>query len=465
MSMKKAFAYFIVFAAAVCAFSQTSPVDYYYIADFDDVQGTVTFDKAEAYSISPDEIIQPQTPPDENSAIHLFLENGYIYGGVRVGRVNMPSNVDMSVYSLESTVSSEFWIRRNLTLVSDWIQTVSSDVKYSSSTSGARQLRFAVTDRGSKLAVGGNMELNTSKYFVTRVSNGRGSVASSGGVEFDIGGALAFNFQGASDAEGYHIFDMRDSQSKTTGGDAMLLNLGGLSSSGKAVFMTAATSATANFNFTDDDSGNFAGGSFEGIFAVDSSAPSSVNIYMNGSGRQSMSIYKSANAAAHGFGSDLDGMVDMAISSVSVNSGEFVLESELQVQSIYLSGGSLKFSSPEKANLIIIDGGRLVFGGTIKTADLAIGADSIEVVFSAEDLAANEIVVMEYNYCGETLDPQKVFLARGESGEDLGGMFEIIGESGSGYSLIYTVPEPAVSAAIFAGMAVLALLCRSRKKF
>ena len=99
--MKKAFAYFIVFAAAVCAFSQTSPVDYYYIADFDDVQGTVTFDKAEAYSISPDEIIQPQTPPDENSAIHLFLENGYIYGGVSVGRVNMPSNVDMSVYSLE----------------------------------------------------------------------------------------------------------------------------------------------------------------------------------------------------------------------------------------------------------------------------------------------------------------------------------------------------------------------------
>lgn len=87
------------------------------------------------------------------------------------------------------------------------------------------------------------------------------------------------------------------------------------------------------------------------------------------------------------------------------------------------------------------------------------------MVFSAEDLAANEIVVMEYDYCGETLDPQKVFLARGESGEDLGGMFEIIGESGSGYSLIYTVPEPAVSAAIFAGMAVLALLCRSRKKF
>lgn len=125
-----------MFAAAVCAFSQTSPVDYYYIADFDDVQGTVTFDKAEAYSISPDEIIQPQTPPDENSAIHLFLENGYIYGSVGVGRVNMPSNVDMSVYSLESTVSSEFWIRRNLTLVSDWIQTVSSDVRYSSSTSG-----------------------------------------------------------------------------------------------------------------------------------------------------------------------------------------------------------------------------------------------------------------------------------------------------------------------------------------
>ena len=462
--MKKAFAYFIVFAAAVCAFSQTSPVDYYYIADFNDVQGTVTFDKAEAYSISPDEIIQPQTPPDENSAIHLFLENGYIYDDVRVSRVNMPSNVDMSVYSLESTVSSEFWMRRNLTLVSDWIQTVSSDVKYSSSTSGARQLRFAVTDRG-KLAVGGNMELNTSKYFVTRVSNVGDSVASSGGVEFDIGGALAFNFQGASDAEGYHIFDMRDSQSKTTGGDAMLLNLGGLSSSGKAVFMTAATSATANFNFTDDDSGNFAGGSFEGIFAVDSSAPSSVNIYMNGSGRQSMAIYKSANAAAHGFGSDLDGMVDMVISSVSVDSGEFVLESELQVQSIYLSGGSLKFSSPEKANSIIIDGGRLVFGGTIKTADLAISADSIEVVFSAKDLTANEIVVMEYDYCDETLDLQKVFLARGESGEDLGGMFEIIRESGSGYSLIYTVPEPAVSAAIFAGMAVLALLCRSRKKF
>ncbi len=459
----------ILFAALspIFAFSAAQAADYYYIATFDDIQGTVTMGSAAAWSLSPVETVTPDSGPGAGDMLHFYETNGYLYGGEQVCRVNMPSGTALTVGGVEAEVSSEFWIRRNLSVAGDWTQTVTSNKKYSSETSGIRQLRFAVTDGGDVISVGGDMVLNTSGYFTARMSNGRSSVAASGGVSLNVGGALAFNFTGFTGTladKGYHVFDMRDSQSKTTGGNAMLFNLGGLKSGGRAVWMTSATSAVAHFNFNDNSSGAFAGGSFEGVFATESGVSSQLDITMNGSGRQEMAIYKSANGSLHGFENDLDGKADMAIGSLAVNSGEFIMNTEVAVENLYLSGGKLKFSSAEKVGGMTIDGGTLLFGGTIRTGDLTVAAYSADIVFSAEDLAAHEITVFEFDYLTDDFDANSVFSAYDESGMKLGGTFELIGEAGGAGSLVYSVPEPAAIAALIGAVALMFVALRRRQR-
>ena len=459
----------MIFAALspIFALSAVYAEDYYYVATFDDVQGTVTMGSVEAWSQSPAEDLPPDSAPGAGDILHFYDSNGYIYGGEQVCRVNMPSGTALTVGGVEAEVSSEFWIRRNLSVEGNWVHTVSSDKKYSSETSGIRQLRFAVTDRGDVISVGGDMVLNTFGYFTTRMSNGRSSVAASGGVSLNVGGALAFNFTGFTGTladKGYHVFDMRDSQSKTAGGNAMLFDLGGLKSSGRAVWMTSATSAVAHFNFNDNSSGSFAGGSFEGVFAADSGVNSQLNITMNGSGRQEMTIYKASNGSLHGFENDLDGKADMSIGNLMVNNGEFVMNTEVAVENLYLSGGRLKFSSAEKVGGMTIDGGTLLFGGTINVGDLTVAANSADVVFSAEDLTAHEITVFEFDYLADDFDANKVFSAYDESGMKLGGTFELIGEAGGAGSLVYSVPEPAAVAAFIGAAALMFALRRGGRR-
>ena len=459
----------MIFAALspIFALSAVYAEDYYYVATFDDVQRTVTMGSVEAWSLSPVETVTPDSAPGAGDILHFYDSNGYIYGGEQVCRVNMPSGTALTVGGVEAEVSSEFWIRRNLSVAGDWTQTVTSNKKYSSETSGIRQLRFAVTNVGEGISVGGDMVLNTYGYFTTRMSNGRSSVAASGGVSLNVGGALAFNFTGFAGTladKGYHVFDMRDSQSGSAGGNAMLFDLGGLKSSGRAVWMTSATSAVAHFNFNDNSSGSFAGGSFEGVFAADSGVSSQLNIAMNGSGRQEMTIYKSANGSLHGFENDLDGKADMAIGSLAVNSGEFIMNTEVAVENLYLSGGKLKFSSAEKVGGMTIDGGTLLFGGTIRTGDLTVAAYSADIVFSAEDLAAHEITVFEFDYLTDDFDANSVFSAYDESGMKLGGTFELIGEAGGAGSLVYSVPEPAAIAALIGAVALMFVALRRRQR-
>ena len=448
----------MIFAALspIFALSAVYAGDYYYVATFDDVQGTVTMGSVEAWSLSPVETVTPDSGPGAGDILHFYDSNGYSYGGEEVCRVNMPSGTALAVGGVEAEVSSEFWIRRNLSVEGNWVQTVSSDKKYSSETSGIRQLRFAVTSSGDGISVGADMVLNTSGYFTTRMSNGRSSVSSSGGVSLKVGGALAFNFTGFAGTladKGYHVFDMRDSQSGSAGGNAMLFNLGGLKSSGRAVWMTSATS-----------SGAFAGGSFEGVFAADSGVSSQLNITMNGSGRQEMTIYKASNGSLHGFENDLDGKADMSIGNLTVNNGEFVMNTEVAVENLYLSGGRLKFSSAEKVGGMTIDGGTLLFGGTINVGDLTVAAYSADVVFSAEDLAAHEITVFEFDYLTDDFDANSVFSAYNEFGQELGGRFELTGGMGGSGSLVYVVPEPAAVAAFIGAAALMFALRRGGRR-
>ena len=74
-----------------------------------------------------------------------------------------------------------------------------------------------------------------------------------------------------------------------------------------------------------------------------------------------------------------------------------------------------------------------------------------------------EITIFEFDNLTDEFDVNSVFSAYGESGEELGGEFSLIGEVGGPGRLIYTVPEAAELASIFGLVALLFAVSRRRK--
>ena len=411
--------------------------------------------------------IPHSTVPSETSDLIFDVANMQRNGNPDYARVNWyvaytsyPSI--KTVNSLTAYVPLEIHITSSISLLGDWHSTVSSDSKYTPSSSdiGSRKSMRLVADTANFLTVGGDMALETDKYFNSRFRLGSTSTASAS-YTLAVKGALNFVKNGA-DTVGYHTFDM--SAYDTTTGTSFSMDLGGLSSSGKAVYMTSAKDLSVNINFI-SNGGVFKGGDFEGVFATESGVSSNLSINMSGDGRrQSMTIYKASNASLHGFENDLDGKTDMAINSVEVNNGELVLDSELSVGDVRLLGGALKLSAPKVERIIIDGGGKLIYSGAIVAGELSVyDAPSVDVVFSAEDLKNMEITIFEFDNLTNEFDANSVFSAYGESGEELGGEFSLIGEVGGPGSLIYTVPEAAELASIFGLVALLFAVSRRRK--
>ena len=112
-----------------------------------------------------------------------------------------------------------------------------------------------------------------------------------------------------------------------------------------------------------------------------------------------------------------------------------------------------------------VNAGSLVYGGPLKVGNLTVAAvDEVKVVFSAEDLTSQYLVIMDYGYLTDAFDPDAIFVAYDESGNRLGGTFALEEFSGGSGSLVYTVPEPAAYAAIFAIAAVAAAFARRKRK-
>lgn len=408
--------------------------------------------------------IPHETLPTETSNLIFDVANMQRNGNPDYARVNW--YVDYTSYPSVKTVNSvtayvplEIHITSSISLLGDWHGTVSSDSKYTPSSSdiGSRKSMRLVADTANFLTVGGDMALETDKYFNSRFRLGSTSTASAS-YTLAVKGALNF-IKNGSDTAGYHTFDM--AAHDTTKGSYFSMDLGGLSSSGKAVYMTSAKDLSVNINFM-SNGGVFKGGDFEGVFATESGVSSNLSINMSGDGRQSMTIYKASNASLYGFENDLDGKTDMAINSVEVSNGELVLDSELSVGDVRLLGGALKLSAP-KVERIFIDGGKLIYSGAIVVGELSVPALSVDVVFSAEDLKNMEITIFEFDNLTYEFDANSVFSAYGESGEELGGEFSLIGEVGGPRSLIYTVPEAAELASIFGLVALLFAVSRRRK--
>ena len=410
--------------------------------------------------------IPHSTVPSETSNLIFDVANMQRNGNPDYARVNWYVNYTSypsvkTVDSVTAYVPLEIHITSSITLLGDWHSTVSSDSKYTPSISdiGSRKSMRLVADTANFLTVGGDMALETDKYFNSRFRLGSTSTASAS-YTLAVKGALNF-IKNGSDTAGYHTFDM--AAYDTTKGTSFSMDLGGLSSSGKAVYMTSAKDLSVNINFMSND-GVFKGGDFEGVFATESGVSSNLSINMSGDGRrQSMTIYKASNASLYGFGNDLDGKTDMAINSVEVNNGELVLDSELSVGDVRLLGGALKLSAPKVERIIIDGGGKLIYSGAIVAGELSVYAPSVDVVFSAEDLKNMEITIFEFDNLTDKFDANSVFSAYGESGEELGGEFSLIGEVGGPGSLIYTVPEAAELASIFGLVALLFAVSRRRK--
>lgn len=409
--------------------------------------------------------IPHSTVPSETSDLIFDVANMKSNGNPDYARVNWYTSTTTypsvkTVNSVTAYVPLEIHITSSISLLGDWHGTVSSDSKYTPSSSdiGSRKSMRLVADTANFLTVGGDMALETDKYFNSRFRLGSSSTAPSA-YTLAVKGALNFIKNGA-DTVGYHTFDM--SAHDTVTGTDFSMDLGGLSSSGKAVYMTSAKNLSVNINFM-SNGGVFKGGDFEGVFATESGVSSNLSINMSGDGRQSMTIYKASNASLYGFENDLDGKTDMAINSVEVSNGELVLDSELSVGDVRLLGGALKLSAPKVERIIIDGGGKLIYSGAIVAGELSVFAPSVDVVFSAEDLKDMEITIFEFDNLTDKFDANSVFSAYGESGEELGGEFSLIGEVGGPGSLIYTVPEAAELAPIFGLVALLFAVSRRRK--
>ena len=408
--------------------------------------------------------IPHSTVPSETSDLIFDVANMKRNGNPDYARVNWYASSTTypsvkTVNSVTAYVPLEIHITSSITLLGDWHSTVSSDSKYTPSISdiGSRKSMRLAADNANFLTVGGDMTLETDKYFNSKFRLGSTSTAPSA-YTLAVKGSLNFVKNGA-DTVGYHTFDM--SAHDTVTGTSFSMDLGGLSSSGKAVYMTSAKDLSVNINFM-SNGGVFKGGDFEGVFATESGVNSNLSVNMSGDGRQSMTIYKASNASLYGFENDLDGKTDMAINSVEVSNGELVLDSELSVGDVRLLGGALKLSAP-KVGTIFIDGGKLIYGGAIAVGELSVSAPSVDVVFSAEDLKNMEITIFEFDNLTDEFDANSVFSAYGESGEALGGEFSLIGEVGGPGSLIYTVPEAAELASVFGLVALLFAVSRRRK--
>lgn len=315
-----------------------------------------------------------------------------------------------------------------------------------------------------------------------------GASSSVGDYYFNVGGQMQFNHSGDS---GFIRFTL----SEASGGDLwpsgtgyskfnphVVGNIGGLS--GRGVFSaTKWLSTTVDINFVSNSDGVFQGGVWTGAFtrsstedySPDSSEQWQREVYQNSigstasvafvmdSGNRSVKQTVNLQSAKTFFG-DSTSETDIESFTVEVRSGNLEFNSELAIDKVSLAGDNalLKFTSAQKVGEFVIDAGALAFGGTITAGDFTVGAVSADIIFTAADLAAHEIVVVEFDYLSHDFDPNEVFTAYDENGNEIGGEFSLTGGMGESGSLIFTVPEPAAYAAALGALALF-IAVRRRK--
>lgn len=480
---------FASFFSCASLFSQDVDPNTYYFSG-SDKNNVLT--SRNAWTLSDGSKLGDDAPlPSENTNL-VWDKAGYDMNYMYTAYVK---SITVNAAGTTFNLNSNCWVRT----VDDFTVNINSD-RLSDVASGIIQAGNGTSPNG--FDIGGNMVLNSSKNLLLRMRcdiNANVEDPSKdrnfSSYSINVGGQLQMNSSGSgvirvllSDSHyGRPWTSDNTGQMMITGKPAEVsVELGGLDGKG-AISTTKWFTTTATVNFKDNSDGVFAGGSWEGALTkfsaqsyevLDSdgeltklaketlienskTAESHISFEMNGSGSQSVTVYKAANAASHGIGG-ISGETDATIDSVKVNSGEFIMNTELAVGEILLSGGRLGFSSGEKVGKMTIDGGELLFGGAINAGDVTVGADSVKIIFKGEDLSANELTIINYDYIDLPYDANEVFSAYDADGNKLGGSFSLTGGMDGAGSLVYTVPEPAAAAA-FLGALALFVAARRRK--
>lgn len=342
--------------------------------------------------------------------------------------------------------------------------------------------------------VGGNLVFNSSNYMNVVMACQKdynmetGESARTGSYYFNVGGQLQFNHSGDSGFIRFNLSEV-DGGGLWQGGTGytkfnphVVGNIGGLS--GRGVFSaTKWLSTTVDINFVSNSEGVFQGGVWTGAFtrsstedySPDSSEQWQREVYQNSigstasvafvmdSGNRSVKQTVNLQSAKTFFG-DSTSETDIESFTVEVRSGNLEFNSELAIDKVTLAGDNalLKFTSAQKVGEFVIDAGALAFGGKITAGDFTVAAVSADIIFTAADLAAHEIVVVEFDYLSNDFDPNEVFTAYDENGNEIGGEFSLTGGMGESGSLVFTVPEPAAYAAALGALALF-IAVRRRK--
>lgn len=399
-----------------------------------------------------------------NAATEAINENVALYYDViNKGKdmIRWDVSYKTTCYSVTSLKSTEIWLKNALEVKNDFTVTAGVDTGYVEEWKNLwdgnlvydRQFRLAM-DTANALVVGGDLTLNTSKYFTSKFCH-RNTLY----YNFSIGGALNFNYTGAKTDTGYHVFQLADTASQNT--NNLTFTLGGLNSTTKGVYITSAKSTDVVFNFKNNENNEFKGGSFTGVFATGSSISANAVFQMDGSGTQSIKIYKAANGEQCGLG-DFADKKDMSISSVSVSSGTLIFDTEVAVEAVEMNGGALKYISNEKATSFSINEGSIIYGGEVKTGFLSIVAEEVNVYFDIDSFATEELSIFAYD--DSDISEATIFNAfDAKTGNVIDGTFKISNNYGEGVITFTAVPEPATIAGIFGILSIAFVAYRRRK--
>lgn len=192
----------ISFLAATLMAQGVSTVNYYFRGNSGYCPATGQ-ESLKYWSLTKDTYTAPTKLPGSDAVVILDTINT----GVHYARLDYSNTT--TYYAVDSTVNTEMNLMTPLSTISDFTVTAKSDNSYSTDTN-LKQLRFAV-QTSDFLTVGGDMVLNTTKYFTTRIS-----LLKVGTLR--VNGTLQFNYLGGADDAGYHAFDMSDAVDTSTGG-------------------------------------------------------------------------------------------------------------------------------------------------------------------------------------------------------------------------------------------------------
>ena len=399
-----------------------------------------------------------------NAATEAINENVALYYDViNKGKdmIRWDLSYKTTCYSITSLKSTEIWLKNALEVKNDFTVTAGVDTGYVEEWNNLwdgnlvydRQFRLAM-DTANALVVGGDLTLNTSKYFTSKFCH-RNTLY----YNFSIGGALNFNYTGAKTDTGYHVFQLADTASQAK--NNLTFTLGGLNSTTKGVYVTSAKSTDVVFNFKNNENNEFKGGSFTGVFATGSSISANAVFQMDGSGTQSIKIYKAANGEQCGLG-DFADKKDMTISSVSVSSGTLIFDTEVAVEAVEMNGGKLQYTSNEKAGSFTLNKGSIIYGGEVKTGFLSIVAEEVNVYFDIDSFATEELSIFAYD--DSDISEATIFNAfDAKTGNVIEGTFNISNNYGEGVITFTAVPEPATIAGIFGILSIAFVAYRRRK--